>query len=358
MKSSVKRRLAEILCLVSVAALAACAPPSVKTDLLMPAKQSGMTGAKRIGVLPLKGDQGERFTARLQAFIANINVKNAPYFTLVNIDRDAVMRELKLSDSAQFDEASALRLGKLVAADTFFSGSVTPPQVKTTKRLEQRSECVAKVTDKNDPKYGSCKEVKKKQVLCFTQNAAFKLTLRSSRVETGTVNFIKDYQGRAKHGYCLDRGGQRSKEELGEVAIAQVLAELRQDIAPYPVTVSIDFLDFDEKSGLGSKKFRFDGRKDVSQRFKAAMKNVKAGNTDAGCAGFRDAASLFNSSPAIYHNIGVCAEIGADYDQAETFYRRAKTLSGGSISVIDASLARLAETRRNAVKLADQLNGK
>ena len=349
------RRLSQIFCILVVSAVAACAPPSVKTDLLMPAKQSGMTGAKRIGVLPLKGDTGERFTARLQAFIANINVENAPYFTLVNIDRDALMRELKLSDSAQFDDNAALQLGKLVAADTFFSGSVTPASVKTTKRLETRTECAVKVTDKNDPKYGSCKEVKTKQVLCFTQNASFKLTLRASRVETGTVSFIKDYQGRAKHGYCIDGGAQRSKEELGEVAIAQVLAALRQDIAPYPVTVSIEFLDHDEKSAIGRKKLRFDDRKDVSKLFKAAMKNVKSGNTEAGCAGFRDAAALFNRSPAIYHNIGVCAEIAADYDQAETFYRQAKTLSGGSIGLIDVSLTRLGDTRRNAAKLAEQL---
>ena len=358
MSLSVTRRLSQIACIVAVAGLAACAPPSVKTDLLLPAKQNGMNGVKRIGVLPLKGDTGERFTSRIQAFIANISVKNAPYFTLVNVDRKAVMRELKMSDSAQFDEKTALRLGNLVAADTLFSGSVTPPRVKTTKRLETRTECKKRVTDKNDPKYGQCLESKTKTVLCFTQNASFKLTLRSSKVETGTVNFIKDYQGRAKHGYCLDRGGQRSKEELGEIAVSQVLAELRQDIAPYPVTVSIDFLDYDEKSRIGTKQFFFADRKDVKKRFDAAMKNVKGNNTIAGCAGFRDAAALFDRSPAIYHNIGVCAEIEADYDQAETFYRRAKTLSGGAIPTIDVSMARLAESRRNAAKVADQMQGK
>lgn len=347
-----------LLCLFAVSLLAACAPPSVKTDLLMPAKQSGMNGVKRIGVLPLKGDKGERYTARLQAHIANIQVNNAPYFTLVDVDRAAVLRELKLSDSAQFDETTALRLGKLVAADALFSGSVTRPKVKTTKRLEERRECKTRISDKNDPQYGKCTEYETKTVLCFTQNGSFKLTLRSSAVETGTVNFIKDYQGRAKHGYCLDRGGQASKEELGERAVAQVLAELRQDIAPYAVTVSIDFLDFDKKSSIGTKKLNFADRKDVTNRFKAAMKNVKSGNTNAGCAGFRDAAALFDGSPAIYHNIGVCAEIETDYDQAEAFYRRAKTLSGGAIALIDASLARLAASRANAAKLADQMKGK
>ena len=351
------RRLMSVGFIVSTAALAACAPPSVKTDLLMPAKQSAMNGVTRIGILPLKGDVGERYTARLQAHIANIRVKDAPYFTLVNVDRDAVMRELKLSDSAQFDEATALRLGKLVAADTLFSGSVTPPRVKTTKRLEERRECKTRISDQKDPQYGKCTEYKTKQVLCFTQNGVFKLTLRASSVETGTIGFIKDYQGRAEHGYCIDRGGQISKEALGERAIGKVLAELRQDVAPYPVTMSIDFLDFDRKSSIGTKKFNFADRKDVSQRFKAAMKNVKSNNTAAGCAGFREAAALFDRSPAIYHNIGVCAEIEADYDQAETFYRRAKTLSGG-IAMIDASLARLAKTRANAAKLADQLRGK
>lgn len=335
--------------------LAACGAPSVTTTMLLPAKQPSMAEAKRIGVSPLKGDGGGLYTARLQSFIANIQVQDAPYFTLVDIDREAVLREQRFSDSALADAKTAIDLGRLVAADTLLSGAVRTPQYNKTRSVQEREECVEGTKSTYGDTYVTCEKYKKYVVPCATQTMRFTMSLRATKVSTGTVGFIKDYDGTASHSYCADTGVARDKTALGDAAVEQVFGQIRQDVAPYPVSFTIAFLDYDAKNGIAGKELFFADNGGAKAAFEAGLKLAGQQNTAAACAQFRNAASQFNGSPAIMHNLGVCAEIDGNFDKAITFYRQSATLAPSPIAVTADALARATRNRASTAALEAQL---
>lgn len=329
---------------LTAALLAGCAAPSVETSILMPAKQPNMTNAKRLGIAPLSGDRNDRYTTKLQAFIGNINVKGAPYFTLVNIDRDTIMREQRLSDTALFDAKTAVELGRLVAADTILSGAVKPPKYNKSRSVEERKRCVKGEKSKYGDNYVKCEEYDSYVVVCATQTMRFGMTLRATNVATGTVAFIQDYADEARHHYCIDNGVERSKDALADDAIAKVLQTVRMDIAPYPVRFTIQFLDYDAKSGLGGKNLFFEANAPAKAAFDAGLKLAEKNQAGLACAQFRNAAGLFNGSPAIFHNLGVCAELDGNFDKAIAFYEQSALVAPAPI---DVTLGALARAKRN-----------
>lgn len=321
-----------------------CAAPSVETSILMPAKQPNMTNAKRLGIAPLAGDRQGRYTARLQAFIGNINVQGAPYFTLVDIDRDTIMREQRLSDTALFDAKTAVELGRLVAADTILSGAVKPPKYKKARSVEERSKCVKGEKSKYGDTYIKCEEYDSYVVVCATQTSRFGVTLRATNVATGTVAFIQDYADEARHHYCIDNGVERNKDALADEAIAKVLETVRMDIAPYPVRFTIQFLDYDAKSGLGGKSVFFESNAKAKAAFESGLKLAEKNQAGLACEQFRKTAGLFNGSPAIFHNLGVCAELDGNFDKAIAFYEQSALVAP---TPIDVTLDALGRAKRN-----------
>lgn len=335
--------------------LTGCAAPSVETSILMPAKQASMAAAKRIGITPLKGDQAGQYTAQLQAFIANIKVEGEPFFTLIDIDRSAVMREQRLSDSALFDAETAVELGRLVAADTILSGAVQTPKYTKTRSVEEREKCVAGKKAENGSGYETCEKYETYIVPCAHQSMRFGVTLRATNVATGTVGFIQDYADTAGHHYCADTGRARDKESLKAEAIGKVTQKVRMDIAPYPVRFTISFLDYDEKSGLGRKNLFFSDKANVTTAFEAGLDLAGKNQSAAACVQFRKAASLFNGSPAIFHNLGVCAELEGNFDKAIAFYEQSALVSAGAIGVTAEALERAKRNQASSAKANAQL---
>lgn len=346
---------AQIAVILSGVWLAACAAPVVETSVLMPAKKPSMAQAKRIGIAPLKGDRNGIYTARLQSFMGNIMVKGAPFFTLVDIDRTAIMREQRLSDSALADAGTAIELGRLVAADTILSGAVKNPQYNKTRSVQERKECVAGEKSPNSDVYVRCEEYKKYVVPCTTQTMRFSISLKASNVTTGTVAFIEDYSGKSSHSYCVDTGVARDKDALAEGAIKKAFAQIRQDVAPYPVTLTIAFLDYDAKSALGRKSLFFVDQNQANKSFEAGLKLAGQKQTAAACIEFRKAASLFNGSPAIFHNLGVCAELDGNLDKAKSFYEQSRLVAPAPIGVTSDALARVNRLSGQAAALDAQL---
>lgn len=344
-----------VLAGLTLSFLAACAPPSVETSILMPANQAGMAGVKRIGVTPLKGDRDGLYTSRLQAHLANIQVEGATHFTLVDIDRETIMREQKMSDTAFFNAETAAELGQLVAADTIFSGQVTQPRYEKTRSVQERKKCVQGQKSEYGDTYVTCEKYKSYVVPCISQSMRFAMNLRATNVSKGTIGFIQDYEHTASHFYCTDNGVAQAKDALSRSAVDNVLAQIRMDVAPYPVSFTISYLDYDARGALGKKTLFFDGQAAASSAFESGLKLAGKGNNAAACEQFAKAASAFNGSPAILHNMGVCAETAGNLDKAIAFYEKAALVASEPIDVISSSLARAKRNRGTSAKVQAQL---
>jgi len=323
--------------------LAACATPSVKTTVLMPAKQSGMVNEKRVGIASLKGDNNGTMSDRLRSFVAGIQINGQPYFTLVDLDRQTLLTEQRLSDSAMFSAATATELGNLTSADTLLGGSFGPTydHTKTQKSVQY---CAVFGEDFSCAKYGT------KLVNCHAQSASAALNLRATNLEKGTISFTQSYSASTNHSWCdnqLFGAGVQAKVDMQNKVIADVLSQVRRDIAHYPMTFDIKFLQKDS-SGFGDVAA-------VKNAFDSGMEFVKNNRVPRGCEFFRKAASLYDQSPAIYHNVGVCAETEGDLDRALAFYQKADRLTSSPNKIIGTSLNRIKGTIAGRSTLKTQL---
>lgn len=322
--------------------LSACVSPSVKTQVLMPAKQSGMVQAKRIGVATLKGDTNGTMSDRLRSFVAGIQVGGQPYFTLVDLDRKTLMQEQRLSDSAMFDANTAVELGNLTTADTLLGGSFRPSYNRTRSQKNVQY-CAVQGEDK-------CAYFKTKKVNCYAQSAAVELNLRATNVERGIVSFTQSYGATNKHSWCENQlFGTKNKPraDMENRVIAEVLSQLRQDIAPYAVTFNIKFMRKDASN--------FGGKEGVNQAFASGLDFVNNQRVPRGCEFFRKAAAMYDQSPAIYHNVGVCSETEGDLDRALAFYQKADRLTASPNKIIGVSLNRVQGTLASRSAVQGQL---
>jgi hypothetical protein len=308
--------------------LAACASPSVKTTVLMPAKQSGMINAKRVGIASLKGDYNGTMSDRLRSFVAGIQVNGSPYFTLVDLDRKTLLQEQRLGDSAMFSAKTAVAIGNLTTADTLLGGSFAPNYDRT--RSQKDVEYCAVQGEEKCAYYGT------KKVNCHEQSASAELNLRATNVERGTSSFTQSYGAKTKHSWCDDQlfgAGAKARSDMQNTVIADILSQLRRDIAPYQVTFNIKFMKKDAS--------KFGDQEAVKSTFAAGLEFVKNQRVPRACEFFRKAASLYDQSPAIYHNVGVCAETEGDLDRALAFYQKADRLTMSPNKIIGISLTRV-----------------
>lgn len=348
------KRIIKIYSILSLVAglLVACATPSVSTSILMPAKQSGMINTKRVGIESLKGDRNDFMRGKLRSFVADIKVQGEPYFTIIDLDRQLVLNEQRLSDSAMFSADTATNLGNLEAADTLFGGSYSS-NFDQTKTQQDVQYCVAK------GEYG-CTRYATKTVSCFQQVSSVELSLRATNVEQGTMSFTKTYSDSSKNSWCENIAndstasfllavvtGPKDPSIMKEKNIKKILADLRRDIAPYAVTYKIRYMKGD--------KTRFGGVEDAKIAFNLGIEFVNNQRVNRGCDLFRKSASLYSGSPAIYHNIGVCTEVEGNFDQALAFYEKADRLTSSPSRIIGESLARVKKTLSGRSTLDSQL---
>lgn len=323
--------------------LAACASPSVKTTILMPANQSGMVNAQRVGIAPLKGDYNGTMGDRLRSFVAAIQVNDKPYFTLVDLDRKTLLNEQRLGDSAMFSAETAAELGNLTTADTLLGGSFEPNYDHTRT---QKSVQFCSVWGENF----ACEKYATKLVNCHAQSASAQLNLRATDVERGVVSFTQSYGATTQHSWCdnqIFKAGLQAKSDMQNKVIASVLSQVRRDIAPYPVTFDIKFMTRDA-SGFGDQA-------EVKEAFASGLEFVKSERIPRSCEFFRKAAGMYDQSPAIYHNVGVCAETEGDFDRALAFYQRADRLTASPNKIIGTALKRVQETIAGRSTLQNQL---
>lgn len=249
----------------------------------------------------------------------------------------------------------AAKLGSLSDADTIIAGVVKWPQVKNSNYKEDRSRCI-KLDDKKTSssltpglKTKKCLEYEKYQVSCTRQLSVIEYVMKAVNVQNNQITFTKDYAGSAEHKYCSDKQEQKSMEpfELTLVAIDIALSKMRQDVAPYNIVLNIALIGSDESKLVdhgGAKKLLDNG-----------LVFAKKGRMDKACENFQNASEMYRQSPALLHNLGVCAETKNRLDDALQLYRKADGFLEMSNKTIDKALARINERIKNAEKVANQL---
>ena len=340
--------------------LAGCSTPKVSQVVEVPARQSGMVNARKLAVFNINGDNNGIFTAQVESYLGNINVRHNRYFEMIERQKiDRIISEQRMvTSSGLFNEKDVVRLGKLSAADTLIMGSVSMPPMSVRQYTKKEEYCKDK----------DCKQTEISYVSCAEKIANVDFTLKAVSVQQGNIIFTQSYSGKANNTFCGNGDGNRdsslckmhlaipalsnntacgdqNETGLRNEAIKQVLDNLRKDVAPYPVVLNIEFLEEDDYMSSATE-----------DKLEGAMEYVKQARIDRACGIFKDALAGDTNSPALYYNLGVCAEIGGDLDRAENLYNQADRKTRKPEKLISAAINRVKSMRNNQAAVSRQMH--
>jgi tetratricopeptide (TPR) repeat protein len=316
--------------------LAGCAGARVSQVIEVPARQSGMADSRKLAVFYFNGDIDGTITAQVESYLSNINVRGAPYFEVLEREMlDKIINEQRMiSSSSNFDENNAVKLGKLAGADTLIMGSASMPTVSSRFYRKAVDYCLDKQCTKKETRYKSCVDM----------SANVDLTFKAVSVLRGSIIFTQTYSGKASNTDCGERRN-KNENDLHNEAIGKILSNLRKDVAPYQVTLSIEFMDKDDSMSSAT-----------NAKLEGAMEYIKQKRVDRACEMFKDALAGDANSPALNYNLGVCAEIEGDLDKAEDLYKNSERIAAKPIRLISDAINRVMMMRSNQNELSRQIH--
>lgn len=338
-----------IALILIVSALLGCAPPSLKTTALLPARAHEASLLKEVAVLPFDGPGGKNFAAEIEGTLAGINIGDRQYFSLVDRTKiDRLIEELNFSQSALMDPGNVARLGKLVGARGIYTGSITLSRSNDNRYQEERTRCASEVTKKNEKgkEYRECVRWVKYNVSCTSRVASFAATPKLLEVETGRIVYASNISGTARSSACEDSPRPLvSHSELLEQAKQQAKHSFRADVAPHYVTVSVQLMD--STDGMTSRE--------AERLFKQGLEFAKNNRLDRACELWGEARALSQPTAALLYDLGICSEITGDLEQALDLYRKSDRLLTKPDDKITAALGRVSKAIQDRRKIKDQL---
>ncbi len=301
-----------IIVLVALVLVGCSAPPKAVTQVTLPARVDGMASIKRVGVYEFKNDS-LLIRGQVEELLKNAkNKQKEPYFEVLNRDAlDLVLKEQGNADSALFDSDQIIELGRLSKAQAIVTGGVQDPILnRTTYQKHETYEICGQ------RKKGKCTLwVPRTRVInCTNSESSVRFQVHITDVSTGKQILSKTYSGQQQSDVCDQNPPSLATLQKG--ALRSALRDLRHDIAPYDIRLTIELMEFDD-SGMPQKA-------QTHLDKGVAFINTKHPNVKRGCAEFQKGVSTFGKSPALFYNSGVCQEIQGNLERAADLYTHAE----------------------------------
>ncbi|MBH0026453.1 MULTISPECIES: hypothetical protein [unclassified Pseudoalteromonas] len=273
------------------------------------AKESGTEKMKRIAVI---SSNRSAATSIIETNLSSIRVNGQSYFTFVDkTSLSKIIEQQRFNESDITNSKNRTRLGKLTGADTLVTASYTA-DVDTSTYYEKDSECIQK-----GDKWYKCEKSREVTVQCSEKIAKVYFMPKAVSVETGQIIFTKQYSHQSSSKVCKGDDPHPSDSVLRGKALAAVIEELKQDVAPHQVTKNIELMESDD-SDLTDK---------AEELLDLAIEFAEKDMPDNACKIFAKAQSQYSESLAINYNNGLCAERANDLELAKAYYDKASNLT-------------------------------
>lgn len=330
---------------VAVVSLSGCASlikgPRTAVTMQTPAESHQATKIRRIAVLPFEGNQGKEFATEVQGLLAGVKLNDTPYFSVADRGmNDRIFAEIKLSQSSAMSRDQALRLGRLLGVKGMYTGAAGNAVSTPSSYQESRSTC----NDVGGKLFSKCKNPVNTTVTCTRNIVTYSFAPKLIDAETGQVIYARNISETASAQSCPDDLSPASNvAQLTGQAKQAALQGFLRDVAPSYQTVEVQLLEAPD--GLDEQ-----GRTKLSQGVAFAV----AQRLDRACELWEEASQRGGKSMALFYDLGVCAEAAGQVDKAQQLYTQADRLLDRPNDQISLALTRVAQTKRNAGKLAAQ----
>jgi len=312
----------------------------IKTTALTPAKSHEASTLKRIAVLPFSGRGNSNLNADIEALLVKIQVNGKPYFSVIERESlNRIMKEQRLHLSGAVDEATAVKLGRLLGAEGMIFGTVTQNTTDDKHFSSRGSECASRDKD------GKCTSRRTYSVSCTERDAFFSFVPKVVNVGTGQIVASETLTGHASDKACRDSGTLKGREELLVEAKDQALSRFRLIMAPYNVSMEIVLIEGDDSNPPD----------EAEDRIERGIEWAKAGRMDRACELWHEASDIHPKGYAIPYLLGVCAETTGDLNEALTYYQKADRMTCEPVEEINQALGRIRGRMDKEKRLEQQL---
>lgn len=341
-------KISTILFLIFVVFYGCAGPTKINVSVTMKPRNEEVLALKRLAVLPYSGRYGKEFASKVEAMIANHKDSTGkPYYNLVERSEvNRIIDEMKFSSSYLVNQDTAVQIEKLLGAKGILTGSINSMLVQDNPYQEKRVQCgqyqnnyikgpygpiVIPICIRWDPYYVNCKE----------RTATMSVSTKIIDVETGSIVYSSDYSDAEKSSACSDSGyAVKSNAELEFIVQNRILNNIKMDILPYKVFMSIVLKDEDDN--IKDKNAR--------DKFLAGLEFAKSNRLDRSCELWKDAYDLEKNSVSLTYNLGVCAEVFGDLNLAQEYYKKADKMLLKPDKTINDALIRISNLLKNKSK--------
>lgn len=326
-----------------LALLAGCQSNSTITQIVAPANSDAAAKTRRVAVLPFSGPDGANATASFESLLSEVkDVNGQPYFTVV--DRRTLQHaldELKLKDTGLLDDKTVANIGKFIGAEGVYTGTAGAVPVERTHHEEQRSQCNGAA----DPKklISKCTSVTNYNVSCTDKVTTYRMIPRLVAATTGRILYNPTVAKSRSSSFCSDSGEEVADGVLLGGAYADVLDQIRKDVAPHTETMTLAYKT--ETDGLSEA----DGK-----RFKDSLAFAKAGRMDRSCPVWLELAPANPGSIAANYDAALCSELNGDLPAALASYSVVDAKLTKPDNDVSAALVRVRQRIADQQKLAAQ----
>ncbi len=333
----------KMLVLFSLIGLIACVPariPSVVVPVTVQPRFSLEAYRDSLAVIPfgnLDDKNAVVIASEIEATLSQIQVRNAPYFTLINRSKISdVLKELRLTQSGLLDDQTASQIGRLVGAKILLVGDYTIGEFQDRNTTEERTDYDTdkRICKKYDAK-GQCIqwEWRKYNVSCTSRFGSFTIRPKAVNVERGTVLYSTALRQSSTDKLCEDEKNEvlATRTEMIEFMLQRTVTAMSRDIAPYVVNEPLPFIE--KTTGMNEAD---------AKTYNEALIFILASppRVDRACAiwkGMYPRVTTFT----ILHALGVCAEVDGDLTLALEFYTKADAATSTPVSEISGALQRI-----------------
>ena len=331
MQNQSNHSLIVLSALLSIITLVGCSTTAVKSERMIPAEYEAGATLKSLAILPftLKGKADDESTSAIVSTVSGVRVDGQRYFQVAERARLAsVINEQKYARTGQFDQKSAVEIGKKLLVQSVLFGEIS--DTKVTRKDRGRN---------------------KENVQCYDYGFRFQSIPRFVNVKTGRIEFAPTIAETATQYIC---GGQPDAVALRSDARNRALQEFKNKIAPRRISETVKLLTkYCEPDG-GGRMTRMLSSVVSTQcddslppdfvigKVNSGEKFADSGRMDRACALWEEAASEHDAGYNLPYLLGVCAESkDADYAKALRYYQIADERTTEPVEAINDSLARI-----------------
>lgn len=291
--------------------LSACASKQVAVQARFPAAYPEAARIQKISVLEFQGPDGMAFSNQLTSELKSANLDGQLIFSVISQDVIRAGSSIRSTAGAR-NLTAAMSYGRRLGVQGVYYGVVSPMTVQSRSWQEDRTKCLEYKS------FLKCKREQKSRVNCYEQLATYTAQPKLVNVQTGSVVYTESVTSAVKNQYCTDKGRQYSNAELAAHLRTDVAKKVRRKVAPYNAIFNVKLKN--DTKGLSAP---------AVEKFNSGLAFSEAGQMDRACAIWQELSAVSpesNNNISLLYNLGVCAEVVADYDRAIELYSRADAM--------------------------------